>query len=89
MPAPPALQRWIRWVFLTNAAITPLFAITYFAPVYPVPIQLLGGIPWSITVPACLVMLALYFRQRMSTDATAIADPSAVEEVQSGRSEAD
>jgi hypothetical protein len=83
------LQRWIRWVFLANAAITPLFAITYFAPGYSVPILLLGGIPWSMTVPACLVMLALYFRQRMSTDATAIADPSAVEEVQSGRSEAD
>jgi hypothetical protein len=83
------LERWIRRVFIANAAITPLFAVTYFAPVYSVPILLLGGIPWSITVPACLVMLALYFRHRMSTNAAGIANPSAVEVVGTGRSEAD
>jgi hypothetical protein len=30
-------DRWVRWFFLANGLITPLFAITYFFPVYSVP----------------------------------------------------
>jgi uncharacterized BrkB/YihY/UPF0761 family membrane protein len=50
-------------VFLANAAITPLFAIAYFWPHFSVPILLLGGIPWSITVPASMLALSMYFRR--------------------------
>jgi len=39
------LQQWVRWVFLANAVITPLFAIAYYYPTFSVPILLLGGIP--------------------------------------------
>jgi hypothetical protein len=63
-------QRVIRRVFLANASITPLFAIAYFWPHYSVPILLVGGIPWSITVPASLLALSTYFRRRPSDDAT-------------------
>lgn len=58
------VQQWVRWFFLANAVITPLFAITYFYPTYSVPVLLLGGIPWSITVPGSLLSLALFFRSR-------------------------
>jgi hypothetical protein len=55
------LQNWVRWFFLINGLITPLFAITYFYPTYSVPILLVGGIPWAIMVPGCLLLLALFF----------------------------
>ncbi len=57
------LQNWVRWFFLLNGLITPLFAITYFYPTYSVPILLVGGIPWAITVPGCLLLLALFFNK--------------------------
>lgn len=56
-------DRWVRWFFIANGLITPLFATTYFAPGYSVPILLLGS-PWGVTVPGCLVVLALFFRRR-------------------------
>jgi hypothetical protein len=59
-------QRIIRRVFLANASITPLFAIAYFWPHFSVPILLLGGIPWSITVPASMLALAIHFRRLRS-----------------------
>ena len=55
------LENWVRRFFLANALITPLFAIVYFYPMYSVPLLLLGGIPWVITVPGCLLLLALFF----------------------------
>ncbi len=68
-------QRVIRRVFLANAAITPLFAVAYFWPGFSVPMLLLGGIPWSITVPASMLALSIYFRRLPSDDARSSADP--------------
>jgi len=58
------LENWVRRFFLANALITPLFAIVYFYPTYSVPLLLLGGIPWVITVPGCLLLLTLFFRRK-------------------------
>ncbi len=55
------LQNWVRGFFLANALIIPLFGIAYFYPGYSVG-QLLFGLPWGITVPGSLLLLALYFR---------------------------
>jgi hypothetical protein len=55
------LQNWVRRFFMANALITPLFAIAYFYPTFSVPVLLVGGGPWAITVPGCLFMLALFF----------------------------
>jgi hypothetical protein len=63
-------ERVIRLVFLANASITPLFVIAYFWPHFSVPILLIGGIPWSITVPASMLALSMYFRRPSSDDAT-------------------
>ncbi len=62
-------ERVIRGVFLANASITPLFAVAYFWPHFSVPILLLGGIPWSITVPACMVALIVHFRRPTASHA--------------------
>jgi hypothetical protein len=56
-------QRWVRRFFLANGLITPVFAIAYFYPTFSVPILLLGGVPWAITVPGCLLALALFFHR--------------------------
>jgi hypothetical protein len=70
-------DRWVRRFFIANALITPLFATTYFAPGYSVPILLLGS-PWGITVPGSLVVLALFFRRRaLSSRATGGEDTGA------------
>jgi hypothetical protein len=61
-------QRVIRRIFLANASITPLFAVAYFWPHFSVPILLVGGIPWSITVPASMLALSLYFRRLRSRE---------------------
>jgi hypothetical protein len=58
------LEGWVRRFFLANALVTPLFAIVYFYPTYSVPLLLLGGIPWVITVPGSLLLLALFFRRQ-------------------------
>lgn len=55
------LQLWVRRFFLANALIIPLFCIAYFYPGYSVG-QLLFGLPWGLTVPGSLLLLALYFR---------------------------
>jgi hypothetical protein len=57
------LQNWLRWFFIANALIIPLFAIVYFYPGYSVP-QLFLGLPWGITVPGSLLFLALFFRSK-------------------------
>src|SRR6266487_4790477 len=57
------LQNWVRWFFIANALIIPLFAIVYFYPGYSVP-QLLFGLPWGITVPGSMLVLALFFRSK-------------------------
>jgi hypothetical protein len=67
-------QRVIRRVLLANASITPLFAVTYFWPGFSVPMLLLGGIPWSITVPASMLALSIHFRRLPSDDARS-SDP--------------
>jgi hypothetical protein len=55
------LQLWVRRFFLANGLIIPLFCIAYFHPGYSVG-QLLFGLPWGVTVPGSLLLLALYFR---------------------------
>ncbi len=60
--AKQGLQHWVRRLFLANGLIIPLFSVAYFYPGYSVG-QLLFGLPWGITVPGSLFVLALYFRR--------------------------
>lgn len=57
------LQKWIRWFFLANGLITPVIAFVYFYPNFS-PTLLLVGLPWIITAPGSMLLLALFFRQQ-------------------------
>jgi hypothetical protein len=59
------LQNWVRRFFVANGLITPLFAIAYFYPTFSVPVLMLGA-PWAITVPGCLLLLALFFKEKLT-----------------------
>jgi hypothetical protein len=61
----------MRWFFLANALIIPLFAIVYYYPGYSVP-QLFFGLPWGITTPGCMLLLALFFRSKYARQADTI-----------------
>lgn len=55
-------QKWVRISFLANAAVTPLIAFVYFYPDFSETILLLA-IPWTITAPLAMLLLALMFRK--------------------------
>ena len=54
-------QRWVRYCFLVHALVTPLIAFVYFYPNFSDKLLLLG-IPWGITAPASMLLLAIMFR---------------------------
>ncbi len=56
-------DKWVRAVFLANALVTPLIAFVYFYPYFSEKILLLG-IPWVITAPLMMLLLALRFRKQ-------------------------
>lgn len=55
-------DRWVRRFFLANGLIIPLFLIVYFYPTFSTRLLLLG-LPWIVTAPGSILMLALYFRR--------------------------
>lgn len=65
------LEKWVRYSFIANALVTPLISIVYFHPVYSTTLLYIG-MPWGITAPLFMLMLALMLRRR--GDATP-ADP--------------
>ncbi len=58
--AKQGLQR-LRWFFLANGLITPLIAFVYFYPDFSTTLLLLG-LPWIVTAPGSMLLLALFFR---------------------------
>ena len=63
-------QKWVRYCFLVHALVTPLIAFVYFYPSFSDTLLLIG-IPWAITAPASMILLAIMFRKNYSikTDA--------------------
>ena len=55
-------QRWVRLAFLANGLVTPLISVVYFYPKYSNQLLMLG-LPWVITAPLAMLMLALLFRK--------------------------
>jgi hypothetical protein len=56
------LQKWIGNVFVLHACVTPLIAFVYFYPYFSNTILLIG-IPWTITAPLSILLLALFFKK--------------------------
>ncbi len=55
-------QKWVRLSFLANAAVTPLITFVYFYPGYSNSLLLLG-LPWGITAPVAMLLLAIWFKR--------------------------
>jgi hypothetical protein len=62
--AKKGLELWTRRFFLANALITPVIALVYFYPTFSIMLLLLGS-PWIITASGSMLLLALYFKQKM------------------------
>lgn len=56
------IQRAVRLAFLANALVTPLIAFVYFYPTFSEKLLLLG-LPWAITAPMAMLLLAIMFRR--------------------------
>jgi uncharacterized PurR-regulated membrane protein YhhQ (DUF165 family) len=59
------LQKWVRYSFLSNGLVTFLIAFVYFYPDFSSRLLLLG-LPWGITAPASMLLLAVMFKKRSS-----------------------
>jgi len=57
-------QRWVRISFLANALVTPLIAFVYFYPEFSERLLLLG-VPWVITAPMAMLLLAIMFKKNI------------------------
>jgi hypothetical protein len=58
------LQKWVRYCFLANALVTPLIAVVYFYPKFSENLLLIA-IPWAITAPLSMLLLAIMFRKEL------------------------
>ena len=63
------IQRWLRWFFLANGLLTPVIAFVYFYPYFSIPLLLLG-LPWLITGPGSMLLLALFFKKLIYPEAS-------------------
>jgi hypothetical protein len=56
-------QRWVRYSFLFHGLITtPLIAFVYFYPGFSEKLLLIG-IPWAVSAPLFMLLLAIIFRK--------------------------
>lgn len=60
-------EKWLRIAFLANAGVTPLIAFVYFYPGFSERLLLLA-IPWIITAPVMMLLLALWFKKGIPSD---------------------
>jgi hypothetical protein len=56
-------ERWVRMSFIAHALVTPLISVVYFHPAYSEKLLLLG-LPWAITAPAFMLLLAIMLRKK-------------------------
>ena len=57
------LEKWLRWFFLANGLVIPLFAFVYFYPHFSMTLLLLG-LPWVITAPGSILLLTVFFKRK-------------------------
>jgi len=58
-------ERWVRMSFIAHALVTPLISVVYFYPAYSENLLLLG-LPWAITAPAFMLLLAIMLRRKQT-----------------------
>lgn len=58
------LHKWVKGFFIANGLVVPLIAVVYFYPDFNNQILLLG-LPWAITAPGCMLVLALWIKHSL------------------------
>lgn len=61
--ADTGFERWVRISFIAHALVTPLISIVYFYPPFSERLLLLG-LPWAVTVPLFMILLAIMLGRR-------------------------
>jgi hypothetical protein len=56
-------QKWVRYAFIAHTLVTPLIVFVYFYPTFSERLLLIG-VPWGITAPIFMLMLALMFKKK-------------------------
>ena len=59
-------QKLVKYSFLAHALGTPLIAVVYFYPGFSEKLLLIG-IPWAITAPLFMALLAVMFRKELAS----------------------
>jgi hypothetical protein len=57
-------QKWVRLVLLVHTLVTPLIGFVYFYPRFSDTLLLIA-IPWSVTAPLSMLMIAVFFKKKM------------------------
>jgi hypothetical protein len=57
------LQKWVRYALIAHTVVTPLIVFVYFYPTFSERLLLIG-VPWGITAPVFMLMLALMFKTK-------------------------
>lgn len=60
------IQKLVRIFFMANAFVTPLVAFVYFYPIFSESLLMLA-LPWAITAPMAMLMLAIMFKKKTSS----------------------
>jgi hypothetical protein len=55
-------QKWVRYSFLVHSLVTPLIVFVYFYPDFSEQLLLIA-IPWGITAPVSMLLLAIMFKK--------------------------
>jgi hypothetical protein len=55
-------QKWVRYSFLVHSLVTPLIVFVYFYPNFLEQLLLIA-IPWGITAPVSMLLLAIMFKK--------------------------
>jgi hypothetical protein len=66
-------DRWLKYILLANGLVNPVIAFVYFSPHFSYTLLLLIALPWVVTAPGSLLLLALFFRRLRSSEAETAA----------------
>ena len=55
-------QIWVRYSFLIHSLVTPVIVFVYFYPYFSETLLLIG-MPWAITAPLSMLLLAIMFKK--------------------------
>ncbi len=57
-------EKWVRVSLIAHALVTPLIGVVYFYPTFSTNLLLFVGLPWAVTAPLFMVLLAIMLRRR-------------------------